>query len=635
MTAVSQNKGRWRVRVIRAGLSLNRNFYPDRVLREAVPLFDGARVFVKSDADHLAGTGKDVRNLVGRLVNPSFVPGHAPDSGEVLADLELIEPGGPIGRKMAEAWGRGMSDLFGLSIDASGAVREGHIDGKPARIAAVIQHVKSVDLIVEPGAGGRVLDLLEAAAPQGTPDIMTRDELIALVKRHRPGLLTGRDENALTDAELMEAVDTAMQASGTDQFAEARAAVAERVNRSSLPHQAKARVIADLTREGHLTEAAADQRIREEIAYLAPMGRGGTVMDLGDDPVFRITEGRHGKVGKMLDALFDPRDGSVTSIRECYLDITGDRRFTGRIRNCDQGRLREALESQTFADVLGDAISRRMVQDYNAPSVYDVYKDLVRVVPVSDFREQQRVRWGGYGDLPIVGEADPYLSLTSPTDEAATYAVSKRGGLETITLETIANDDMGVVLDVPRRLAKAAKRTVSKFVLNTFRTNAPIYDGKALFHADHGNLGTAALSSDAVGAGRIAMKRQTEKDSGERLGIPPRFLWVPDELEQGAFNLFRRDTNQDADFIQSLKLDVRPVWCWDDPNDWMLSADPTEVPIMELGYLNGSEEPQLFIQDSPTSGSLFSNDQVTYKVRHVFGGAVLDYRGVYKSVVEN
>lgn len=633
MPPLPPNKGRWRVRVIRAGLSLNRNFYSDRVLSEAVPLFDGVRVFVKSDADHLAGTGKDLRNLVDRLANPSFAAGRTPDGGEVMADLELIEPDSAIGRKLTEARRRGMSDLFGLSIDATASVREGRIDGKPARIATTIQRVKSVDLIVEPGAGGRVIDLLEAAAPQGGNAIMNRDEIITLIRATRPELLAGKDEATIGDAELASILGTAVRESAPSDGA-ALAAVRSRVERTSLPPVARERVIADLTREGRLTEAAAEQRIREEIAYLAPSSRGGVVSGLGDSPSFvSITEGRHDKVGKMLDALFDPKDASVTSIRECYVEITGDRRFTGRVRNCDHGRLREALESQTFADVLGDAISRRMIQDYNAASVYDVYKDLIRVVPVSDFREQQRVRWGGYGDLPVVGESEPYLELTSPTDEAAKYSVRKRGGLETITLETITNDDMGVVLDVPRRLAKAAKRGVSKFVLDFFRTNPAIYDGKALFHEDHGNLAAAALSSAAVGAGRVAMKRQTEKDSGERLGIPPRFLWVPDELEQSAFNLFRRDTNQDADFIQSLKLDVRPVWCWEDPNDWMLSADPTEVPIMELGYLNGSEEPQLFIQDSPTSGSLFTNDQVTYKVRHVFGGAILDWRGVYKSII--
>ena len=36
------------------------------------------------------------------------------------------------------------------------------------------------------------------------------------------------------------------------------------------------------------------------------------------------------------------------------------------------------------------------------------------------------------------------------------------------------------------------------------------------------------------------MKRQTEADSADRLGIGPRYLIVPDDLEETAVDLFRR-----------------------------------------------------------------------------------------------
>ncbi|MBI1206804.1 MAG: hypothetical protein GC191_05890 [Azospirillum sp.] len=368
-------------------------------------------------------------------------------------------------------------------------------------------------------------------------------------------------------------------------------------------------------------------------SYVSRLVPSGKVTGLGDTGTVHLVEGRDQKVARMLDALFDPADRSVISIREAYVQITGDSRFTGNVRSCDQGLLRESLGSQSFADVLGDSISRMMIRDYNTTGIYDVWRDLVRIVPVSDFRTQERVRFGGYGDLPGVAEGEPYMSLDSPTDEKATYAATKRGGTEDITLEMITNDDVGVVVDVPRKLARAAKRTLSKSVLDFLTNNPVIYDGVALFHADHGNLGTAALSSTSVGVGRKAMRSQTEKDSGERLGIGPRFLWVPDELEETAFNLFRRSTNLDADFVQSLQLAVRPVWCWSDTNDWCLSADTNDVPVIEVGFLKGQQEPELFVQDSPTSGSLFSNDIITYKIRHIYGGAVIDFRGLYKGAV--
>ncbi len=82
-----------------------------------------------------------------------------------------------------------------------------------------------------------------------------------------------------------------------------------------------------------------------------------------------------------------------------------------------------------------------------------------------------------------------------------------------------------------------------------------------------------------------------------------------------------------------MKLEVHPVWCWDDANDWLLTVDPRHGTFIELGFFNGAREPELFIQDSPTSGSLFSHDTVTYKIRHIYGAAVVDFRTAYKSVV--
>ena len=42
-----------------------------------------------------------------------------------------------------------------------------------------------------------------------------------------------------------------------------------------------------------------------------------------------------------------------------------------------------------------------------------------------------------------------------------------------------------------------------------------------------------------------------------------------------------------------------------------------------FGFLGGREEPELFVQDMPNVGSMFSNDKLTYKIRHIYGGNVL------------
>lgn len=344
----------------------------------------------------------------------------------------------------------------------------------------------------------------------------------------------------------------------------------------------------------------------------------------------------HGNVddGKaVLEALLDPENKDVTSIREAYLGCTGDTKFTGMYRNCSKTRLVEALDSSSFPDALGDAITRRMIEMYQNPTEYDYWQPFVDVVPVNDFRTQERIHVGGYGDLADVGEGGAYPALTSPSDGKETYSISKKGGTESVTLEMIANDDMSIITRIPTKMTRSAKRTLSKFVFNMFVNNPDLDDGNAWFHASRSNLGTAALSAAAYSAGRIAMMRQQEPGSNAELGLAPKFLLVPPELEETAFDLFRRDTNHDETFAQSLKPTIVPVWCWSDANDWVQTCDRADHPIIELGFFQGREEPEVFIQDSPTVGSMFTNDKTTYKIRHIYGGAPMSGQGVRKNAV--
>ncbi len=337
----------------------------------------------------------------------------------------------------------------------------------------------------------------------------------------------------------------------------------------------------------------------------------------------------------ILDDFFNPNVKSgIRSIHEAYIEITGDRKVSGRIQDCDRGRFREAIGTDTFANIFGNAIQGAMVVEYRRPDYYSAWKKVAYTGRVDDFRSQTRYRIGGYGDLlSIVNEGDDYQVVNTPSDESVSYAVTKRGGLETITLEAIKNDNSDAVRRIPKKLAEAANRTLCKFVLSFLRDNPVIYDGVELFHASHGNLGNAALSAVSVTAARTAMRKQKELDSDDPLGISLRSLLVPFDLEETGVNLFRRDQNQDRTFLQSQNIEVVPVWYWTDADDWCAAADPAEVPSIEVGFLDGHQEPELFLDESPSSGSLFARDMLAYKIRHIYGGAVLDYRGLYKSVV--
>jgi hypothetical protein len=350
-------------------------------------------------------------------------------------------------------------------------------------------------------------------------------------------------------------------------------------------------------------------------------------------------------VKDMLNAFFDPAHKDhrqVQSIRECYIEITGDRRVTGQIADCDMNRLseslgimRESVSSSTFAAALGDSITIRMQALYTGLTELDAWKEVATWGPVSDFRTQERVRIGGYGNLPAVAQGGAYLPLTTPGDEVATYAATKRGGTEDVTLEAFKNDNVQAIRRIPLELALAAKNTLYEFVFDFFRINPVIYDGKALYHVDHGNLFTAALDDDQFEAHRLAMLEQTRAGSGKRLVTPPTILLVPFRQQKKAFDLFIRGQNNDKTFGQSLNPKIIPVSYWTDANDWVTVGDKDRAPVIEIGFLDGQEEPELFVQDMPNVGSMFTNDKTTYKIRHIYGGGVLvdGFKATTKAVV--
>ena len=654
---------RYLVRVIKAGTSLNGVNYPAAVLREAVPLFNGVRVFAKNDDEHIKGDpkAKDFNKLVGKLSEARFV--ETTGGGEVQAVLDVLQAS-DVADKLREAVARGMTDLFGLSIDADGkAKRVGKL-----REATSLTKVSSVDLIIDPGAGGQIIRFTEAQTVTSPESDMLRQQMLDKIRerdaKRADSLAKSTDEEVMTayrEAVQAEALESnpkpaAKQDHGTTdgltaadvdariRMVEARANARVAIASSKLPAPVAERLTQRFTEAVTFSDADVTAAIDAERKFLGRLVESGAaIRGLGSDPTIEPGKDFSDKMRERFDSFFD-RKKPATSFREAYIDFTGDRGVSGLMANCDLQRMREAageqnfreaISASTFSNVLGDSITRAMIREYGSLESYNPsdFDPIVDEVPVTDFRQQQRTRIGGYGNLPAVAENGPYNALTSPTDEKATYTLSKRGGTETLSLETIANDDVGVIRRIPMALAIAAGRTLYEFVFDFMRTNAAIYDTVALAHATHNNLGVVALDATGFAASRLRLKKQTEKDSGKRLGVTARHLWVPSDLEEASYNLFFRNTNLDKSFVQSRNPNIHVIDYWTDANDWWVTADKSQVPLIEIGFYGGRREPELFVQDLPTQGTLFSNDQIKYKIRHVYAGAVVDFRGFDGNVV--
>ena len=222
----------------------------------------------------------------------------------------------------------------------------------------------------------------------------------------------------------------------------------------------------------------------------------------------------------------------LSGIRELYHLLSGDFEMSGLFHG-ERVTLAN-VNSSTMANLVANVLNKRVVNEFmQYPQWW------TPIVSEEDFASLQAVRWitlGGVGELPTVAEGAAYTEL-SWDDSYETASFVKKGGYLGLTLEAVDKDDTGRLRAAPRALAQAAWLTLAKAVSAIFTDNTGVgptmSDSLALFHNTHANLGTSALSIGTYAAARTAMRKQTELNSGERLGAltAPKYLLVPPDLE--------------------------------------------------------------------------------------------------------
>lgn len=652
----------FRVQVIQYGDSKNGRRYTEAVMRKAARLYEGAKAYDhhRTEEEMRSAT---IAGLVGYYRNVE-----ATTEG-IEADLHLL----PSATHAAEALDAALAQeseqpLVGISHDVMARWRSVQEGGRSVQEATEITSVNSADIVAHPSAGGKVtravaggvdIDPTGAGAGQNKKESEvppTKDEILAVFKEATDGELAAvgltrapSPTNATEATEVETAPAKVTEAD--DKLAKesylAKLMISSKVQDAGLPVGVVESVTAGLP--DRLTEADVDGQIAALKTTLGSLERAG----LAPTVTTKVTQEAHDKKIAGLDAFFagNFREG-YRSLKHAFQDFSG-RRFAfdeddnkvimresaGRFDSGDR-RSTESLVSSSWDQVLGDSITRRMIALYSQPSLQSWRQIVSDIVPVNDFRQQNRTRIGGYGLLPTVNQGQPYQPLTSPGDEQAVYAVIKRGGTEDLTLEMIANDDVGSIRQIPRLLGLAAAITLYRFVWDIFPTNAATsYDSVALFAAGHNNTTAAALSQSALDAAWVKMRQQAAYgDSTNILSLEPKTLIVPTTLGPLGYQLTKSAVaipatgNDPADRPNMYQgMDLIVIDYWTDQNDWFLASDPQMCPTIEVGFYQGREDPELFTQSDPNVGSMFDADKVTYKIRHVYSGTPIDHRGLQRN----
>lgn len=284
--------------------------------------------------------------------------------------------------------------------------------------------------------------------------------------------------------------------------------------------------------------------------------------------------------------------------------------------------------SSDFGNVLASVAYRSMMTGYE--EVDETFPLWTGKGTVSDFRPATRVDMGLFPALDKVEEGAEYKYATIG-DTGTVVQVATYGKMFAITRQAVINDDLQFFDRVPRRMGRAAKRTIGNLVYAIINGNPTMQDSIALFHASHGNLATVAAvpSVTSIGAGVAAMAVQKDDGGvGTGGGASPKFMLVPPALGMTT------NTVVTSQFIPGDAAQVsNPIRGIVDVitdsrlsgTAWYLAAAPGQTDTIEISYLDGVEEPFLDQKEG------WDVDGTEFKVRMDAGVKALHWRGLYKN----
>lgn len=308
--------------------------------------------------------------------------------------------------------------------------------------------------------------------------------------------------------------------------------------------------------------------------------------------------------------------------------------------------LKESGSTSDFPNLLANTMFKILIDKFKG--VNSPWRQYTMKSNLSDFKTADRVIVGESPDLLEIDEGAPYTD-SELVDDKYQIGLKTYGRTFTISRQVIINDDLNAMQRAPQKLGKASARTLIKKIIDGIEGDGNTYDNKSLFHADHSNSGNTTLANTAAGAKAVAdavaaIENSTEPNSSEKMGITAKFLLVPTALRFIAEQLVSSaqilpavgDGGGTRNVISQLTVLSEPFLT--SSTGWYVMADPEDAPVIEVGFLDGKEEPDLLVKKAEAASVAgggedpygYEFDDISYKVRHDWAIARGMYQGIYR-----
>lgn len=281
-----------------------------------------------------------------------------------------------------------------------------------------------------------------------------------------------------------------------------------------------------------------------------------------------------------------------------------------------------AHSTSDFPLLLAAAANKALLAQYQVAA--PTYRKIAARKPFGDFKPHQFMRVGDFPAFKEIAE-NGEVKYGSISESAEKVTAKEYGTGIAIGRRALINDDLSALSDFSSMIALRAAVDENAMAYKVLRDNAALSDGKALFHADHGNKAASGTTLDGtnVGAAVAALRGQKSLD-GLVLNLQPAFLVVGPAREVAARQLLAAvqatkasDVNVWSGFAE-LIVDAEIT-----DNRWYIFASPGSAPVVVYGYVGGAEGPQVRTERD------FDTQAVKVAAGLDFAAGAVDFRGAY------
>lgn len=334
-------------------------------------------------------------------------------------------------------------------------------------------------------------------------------------------------------------------------------------------------------------------------------------------------------------------------LQEILLIAARQNGYTRGAMRIRRGNVREVLQAAfstvSISNVLANVQNKLLLAAFM--KVEDTWRRVGRIGQLSDFKPHKRYRLTSdltYQELSAGGE----IAHGTLGDEDYSITGTTYARMLAITRKDIVNDDLGALDSIPRTMGRGAALRINTSFWTEF-----LADAVTFFTTARGNFfdgGASALDSSSLSIAVQMFREQTDgttdaDGTGHPIAVEPAILLTPPALEATAQELYvSRAINTGG---SSTKAKVpnsnihagkfRPEVSAYLSNSkltgysslaWYLLADPDDLPMIEIAFLDGQQVPTIESADAD-----FNQLGIQVRGYHDFGVAKQDHRAAVKS----